>query len=776
MKSPLEIQRAHDLFVGIVTGEVPVDLDAESEAARGYGRAGQSHFEGMMRAEASRGLRSLSEVNAEGRGFPLNRDYLYGSYFFAFLRERYGDGAVRSFIDSYSVNLVPFRVYTNPVALTGKPMDALWLDYQDWLRARFAPQPQPVQGELLARAFTISSPVLGPDGTRWYVQADGYTKPKLMRQSPGDGARALRDTEQDTRLEATDDGSVLVSQLEICRNHNLFYDLHAVAPDGSRSTINECGRYRLAVPLDGGRIAALSVTSGVAEVAVLERGKPVRSLYRTSPGESISGLAARGSRVVITNLRDGRWSLTDISDGTPTVLVADVAIKQSPRFGDSADEVFFVADYGKVYDVWSWRRGSPTLSRWTRSAFGVKETSAPARGELLLTTIESDGDALWLHRLPAEPLERRSAQVREVASTSTTAAPIEAADRPYSPLESLRPTAWAPLIQIADGAVSLGALVVGIDALEVHEYVLAPMIEVTQGELLGHAEYAYDGRHGLTLDRTLTVRATESEGSRIKIKAYSTNEHAQWVSLWRNLALNRRLYWGLGAATDQEHFHQVGDGITRVQNERVVGLLAGYDSRRRFWYSDGPSQGQELRLFAETSRSLGADFTGNVYRADWRGHFPLGKTVLALRWNEAYGQRGAEPFELGGSKSDAVILLPQLNERDFALRGYTTGTLSLMGHRARVISTEWRTALADIDRHVMAPPVGLNRVSLSLFFDVGAAWEQSTSPDYHRGIGAELISETKFGYLFGLQARAGVARGLDEAGSTKIYLHVGRAF
>src|SRR5204863_6197046 len=143
-------------------------VEHESDPARGFGRLGNTQFEGMMRAEVARGLRSLREVHAEGRGFPLNRDYLYGSYFFAFLRERYGDGAVRSFIDSYSVNLVPFRVYTNPVALTGKPMDALWLDYQDWLRARFAPQPQPVQGELLARAFTISSPVLGPDGTRWY--------------------------------------------------------------------------------------------------------------------------------------------------------------------------------------------------------------------------------------------------------------------------------------------------------------------------------------------------------------------------------------------------------------------------------------------------------------------------------------------------------------------------------------------------------------------------------------------------------------------------------
>jgi len=60
---------------------------SESDWNKHNGRLGQSHFEGMMRAESARGLRSLAEVNAEGRGFPLNRDYLYGSYFFLFLAE-----------------------------------------------------------------------------------------------------------------------------------------------------------------------------------------------------------------------------------------------------------------------------------------------------------------------------------------------------------------------------------------------------------------------------------------------------------------------------------------------------------------------------------------------------------------------------------------------------------------------------------------------------------------------------------------------------------------
>jgi hypothetical protein len=86
-------------------------VQAESDAGRNYGRLGNSQFEAMMRAEVGRGLRSLPEINAGGRGFPLNRDYLYGGYFFAFLQERYGDNAVANFVETYSDNLIPFRVH-----------------------------------------------------------------------------------------------------------------------------------------------------------------------------------------------------------------------------------------------------------------------------------------------------------------------------------------------------------------------------------------------------------------------------------------------------------------------------------------------------------------------------------------------------------------------------------------------------------------------------------------------------------------------------------------
>lgn len=165
-----------------------------------------------------------------------------------------------------------------------------------------------------------------------------------------------------------------------------------------------------------------------------------------------------------------------------------------------------------------------------------------------------------------------------------------------------------------------------------------------------------------------------------------------------------------------------------------------------------------------------------MYRADWRIHLGIGKTVLSLRWNEAWGEPDAEPFQLGGSDSDPPSLLPILNQREFALRGYTSGEPALTGHRARIGTLEWRVPLKDVDRHAMVPPLGLNRVAMNLFFDVGDAWARGAEPDYHRGVGVELMSEARLGYLLGVDLRLGLAKGLDERGKSTAYLRVGRAF
>jgi hypothetical protein len=759
---------------------------SESDWNKAWGRLGQSHFEGMMRAEVARGLVPLREINAEGRGFPHNRDYLYGSYFFLFLAERYGPPAVANYVENYSGNFIPFRMHSNTVAVTGKPQDVLWLEFEDWLRVRFAAKPEGFGGQpdagghVAVRAYSLTSPLLTPQGERWYVKGDGYTLPKLMRQVLGGDVETVRSVEPGTRLSVSPHGELLISRLEICGNYNYYYDLYRLEPGGGVDRLTQCGRFRFAAPLDDGAIAAIRVVNGEAEVVRVDRdGTAGRPLYRAAPGEALTGIAARGDTVIVTRLRNERWSLVEIAEGRSSVLLTDRAVKHSPRFGESADEVFFVGDYGNIDNVWSWRRGDRRLARWTEALTGVKEISAPVAGEMLVTTIEADGDALRVHSLPEVPLETRDALPDAPAAQAARAEPALAADRPYSPGTALLPRSWFPTISSADGSLALGVQTFGQDALGLHQYTLAPLYEFTQHQALGSASYVYDNRHGLLIDRWMTVKASDVDNDKFTgrdIRTYAINETAQWVSLWRHLSFGARYTWGLGGALDRETLHDVAASRSTPRDERVAALVAGVDTRRAQFLSEGPSQGQQLRVFAETSNGLRGAYAGNFYRGDWRAYLPVGRTVVSLRWNQAYSQPDAEPVQLGGSFSEETFALPVLNQREFPLRGYRSGEAVLTGHHAGLVTLEWRIPLSDIDRHFMVPPAGLNRVSMSVFTEAGSAWEQGAAQRWYKSGGVELLSEVRIGYLFGVQLRVGVAKGFEAPGTTVAYLRIGRSF
>jgi outer membrane protein assembly factor BamA len=166
-----------------------------------------------------------------------------------------------------------------------------------------------------------------------------------------------------------------------------------------------------------------------------------------------------------------------------------------------------------------------------------------------------------------------------------------------------------------------------------------------------------------------------------------------------------------------------------------------------------------------------------VLRLDLRGYLGIGRSVLGVKHTEARARGRTEPYQLGGALDPQLQLGTALNSRRIALRGYDTDELSLLGTDARVSSIEWRTPIADVDRHDMVPPIGLNRISATLFFDIGGAWTLGDRPaQYKRGAGVELIGELKLLYSLGLQVRGGLAKGLDEPRDVLGYLSLGRAF
>jgi hypothetical protein len=361
------------------------------------------------------------------------------------------------------------------------------------------------------------------------------------------------------------------------------------------------------------------------------------------------------------------------------------------------------------------------------------------------------------------------------------------AERPYSALRSVYPRSWSPAIVFDRGLSSFGASTFGGDALGWHRYVATALVETSQRELVGSLEYQFAQSHGLTLQRELIAREWITSGSggssNEEITVYDRRTKAQWLSTFPFSRLERGVVLGLGAAADwSDRVDLRANTRTRGRDERLLAALVDVDLSRGDWFTEGPNRGVQGTLLVEGYKPLqGGDarrYDGTVMRLDLRGYLGIGRTVLAARLTEVRARGRTEPFQLGGASDDLLQLGPVLNERQLSLRGYVGDEPSLLGQNARVATLELRAPLADIDRHGMVPPLGINRLSAAVFYDIGGAWGAGRSGPAQtlRGVGVELLAEVKLLYVLPLQLRLGVARALDGREDTRGYLTAGRAF
>jgi hypothetical protein len=539
----------------------------------------------------------------------------------------------------------------------------------------------------------------------------------------------------------------------------------------------------------GADILALQLQAGRTRLVQLgAAGAEPRPIYTPAADVDLIDLAASpdGQRVSLIEKQRGDWRLVQIDRAQPAAaprLLLRRATPLSALRGGRTGLEFIMADGGAL-NVWRLQEGQ--LQRLTHSHTGVLAHSGTA-GDGSLATVVMAPQGHALHRLdrPA-PLQAISsgatadahAQAPSAAEATTT--PVLAPGERYAAWRALHPRAWLPAITADRGLTAYGASISGADALGWHQYAATLQWETSQKQLLGTMEYVFVDSHGLALKRSLKARAWTGGGEETTT-VYDLDTQLQWLSTLPITRLQRRITLGLGAAMDRsERVDLEARRSTRRHDERVLAALADWDTRGSNWYAEGPNRGLKATLLFETYKPLArADtpYDGTVLRADLRGHLPLGRSVLALRWTEVRASGRTEDFQLGGATDEALQLGPVLNHRELALRGYKGDEAALRGRHARVASVEWRTPLADIDRHAMVPPLGINRLSATLFADFGGAWDEGRSPSkYHRGVGVELLAEAKLLYALGLQLRLGVARGLDEPRSTRGYLTLSRGF
>lgn len=806
-----------------------VAVFAESEPALGRGRLRGPWFEAFLRAEQSRGWISLREINADGRRLPVGKQYLYGAYFMEFLDRRYGDKAIGALVEQYSGNIVP-RLHSAPWAATGKMMDELWeeflADLGQQLDARSqALRAQPEQlGEAMGPVlFQVDSLAALPGDGGWLLVAgDGLRGTHLWRITPQGRQERLTRVNAGTRLSVAADGSVLLAQPDICDKLNYTYDLYRLQ-DARLRRLTHCAHLRRAVQA-GGQLFALQLLAGETRLvrvdagtgavsSLLAPGQPPADAPGTpgapGDGDELLDLTASpdGRQLFVVARRAGDWRVLALDPSAtttqPQVVVRLASPISSLRHGAAGLEMVLVE--GGVPNVW--RLEGNELLRLTHSHTAVQlHAGSAADGSLASAVLVPGGSQLMRLPQPAV-LQRMSAMAPVVAeATATTPAQGIAAqngasgahtgttpdagllqpERPYSALRSMFPRSWLPAVTVDRGLTAYGASTNGGDALGWHRYAALAQVETSQRELTGSVEYLFAGSHGLSLSRTLVARAWNRVDEEDEVTVFDRSTGLQWLSVFPFSRLERRVNLGLGLAMDRSERVDLPAG-TRVQrhDERLLAGLLDVDLSGSDWFSDGPNRGARAGLLFESYKPLqGGDerrYDGHVLRADLRAWLGLGRGVLALRFTEARARGRTESFQLGGSTDELLQLGVSLNQRELSLRGYRGDEPSLQGPNARVATLELRWPLADIDRHAMVPPFGINRLSGVLFADVGGAWGDGESRPgrYSRGVGFELVGELKLLYALALQLRLGVAQGLDAPPGqrkTRGYLTAGRAF
>ena len=92
-------------------------------------------------------------------------------------------------------------------------------------------------------------------------------------------------------------------------------------------------------------------------------------------------------------------------------------------------------------------------------------------------------------------------------------------------------------------------------------------------------------------------------------------------------------------------------------------------------------------------------------------------------------------------------------------------------------SIEYRFPITRIERGFMAPPVGIDQLHTTLFYEAGNAWYTGSNPgEYYRSTGIEFNVDTVLFYYLPINLAIGYAKGLDLGGEKEWYLRLGAAF
>jgi len=526
------------------------------------------------------------------------------------------------------------------------------------------------------------------------------------------------------------------------------------------------------------------------------------------------------------NLSTNNPNPNNIGNFTLQPIFQNKSIDLSPCWSPDGQYLFFSSDRTGIYNIFAFSFHDKKLYQITNVLGGAFQPAISHDGkQLAFISYHATGYELHLMKMDPNTDSNQWTEVEiecveppimavaaqqfnkdlNTSSNSKNNYPIH----PYHPLTSFwPPTYWIPAAQLTENDLGFGFSTELEDVLGFYSLPLSITYGILNNSLSYNFNYYNYSRFpilNLYLSGNAILNSPTSwwEEGKSGVNIYFPFK-GQTAS-----TTNSRPYRQIFSLGYQyEKFSSTTSNVSSLSDtdpdtQKITSLKLGYSysDAEKYGFSISPEQDNSFSLtYEHADKALGGDYTFDKFIFDGRKFIPLPPLhqVLALRLvagtsSSSILESGldGEKFKLGGNYSADNLSNTEVST--FSLRGYKPATLE--GNNLLLTSLEYRFPLANIEHSLKLGPLSifLERLSGAFFFDIGNAWESSSSSnsvnintenneinsiwqDFKSSIGAELKADFNYQYDLPFTIRLGAAKALTDPHGYDIYITLGSSF
>ena len=775
-----------------------------------YGRVEDPEYEMMIRADVLDGrFKRLDEPTDFGvRKWPGGTmRYLYGSMFYRYLDEQYGDHNIARANKIYSGQIPYFTSLSYRKSFV-KSLPRLWKEWCMRAETFYSKQVDSLATLGLSRTTALSNqgyytsqPVFSAKGEKlFYLHAGGDHYPAIyvIDCTTGKKTMIVEGRFSGRQFSLSPDGKNLYfAQYSPYKKFYTFSDIfvHDLTTGQTHQLTHGMRAFDPTVSPDGNILVFVSDELGTMKLQAIDLSSfKIRTLF--DPTEKTQfhhpNFSPDGNRLVFSFWQNGQLDIAVCdSNGEKFQLIThDRHTDMHPVWTPDGRHILFYSDRTGVPNLFIYDLPDKDLFQVTNVATGVFNPAVSSDGKQIAMAYYSSR-GYDIHVTDVDTAQWRPTKIQMESILNTKSDNVKNSPQPYNPFPSLVPKFWIPMLSSDAYGDQYGIYTFNNDILEKHYYDLYLLYGLDSRYLSYFLTYEND-----CYLSTLTLSIADFH------RGYSD---CSWdinglcgVNYWERIRsanfsarfpISRRIRSNtdFSVAFRYENWSKIGFTLrsdAAIHSRLKLPVTGNWTSLsanlmhsrlESYRYSISPEKGYRLRIGVERADPiLGGDFQVWKFVSDVAFYLrsPIVRHVFAFKLSGGTGCGDFIPqgiYHLGGSFG---IRTMTLRSRYFQLRGYPQNAFS--GKHALLGTIEYRFPLFFVERGIHTWPVFWDGMSAALFAEAGHAWQKSSLQltHFNYSAGAELQLNLSFLRIMPTRFAFGFAKGFGERGMKKWYFRI----